>query len=485
MLGKFFVCILVLLLIGQLGCKTEEVEESFELPITTSSKEAREFFIEGRNFEEFGHPDKAQERYDQAIAIDPDFAMAWLFKVGIAVETDDFQTYLKKALELAPTVSEGEQKMLAAYQAYFNDNDRVKTNQLYQELAAMYPKDVRMHWYAGNTYDGLNKKEEALASFQKGLALDPEFAPLHERIGYFYRWEKDFTKAEASFKEYMRLAPNEANSYDCLADLYRTMGRFDESLAQYQRAYEMDTSFQASAYKAATTHFFLGNFEEGRQGLKDLMELRTEPGLKYYDMQGIMRSYLYEGDMNTALEMMDRLIMTSEELGLPEESSWARIYKGILYYELKDYEAANASFDSALNYLETTDLVASFKNNQTAYAGWWKAWVAAASQDFDKANEFAQEFKAYADETGNPFHVMQFNYLQAFIALSQGDHAQALEFFDQTDMKWAYAMYYQALTKEKAGDMEGAKAIYEKIANFNFENQWVALVRKKAMDKLL
>ena len=128
--------------------------------------------------------------------------------------------------------------------------------------------------------------------------------------------------------------------------------------------------------------------------------------------------------------------------------------------------------------------MAYYKKNQTAYAAWWKAWVAAENQDFDKAKALAQEFKVHADETGNPNHAMQVNYLQALLALAQGEHTQALEFFDQTDMRWALAMYYQALAKEKAGDAEGAKALYEKIANWNFENQWTAIYRKKATDKL-
>jgi tetratricopeptide (TPR) repeat protein len=483
-LGKFAICVLMLLLVWQLGCKTDKSEEPQELPITTSSDEARELFIEARNLQEFGHPDKAEKLYDQALEKDPNFALAWIFKAGIAIETGDFQAYLKKALELASTTSEGEQKLLAAYQAFYNENDRVKTNQIYQELTAMYPNDVRLHWYLGNSYSGLNKKEDALASWHKGLTLDPEFAPLHERLGYFYRAEEEYDNSEASFKEYVRLAPEEANGYDCLADLYRRMGRFDEALDHYNKAFEMDSSFQASAYKAATTLFFLGKFDEARQGLMELMELRTEPGLKVYDMQGIGRSHIFEGDYAKALEANDKIIEMAEELGLPEEASFSRMVKSLLQCELKEYDAAEASLNDCADFLEKSDLVAFYKNNQLASVTFWRAWIAKERGDFENALKYTEEYKAQLDEIGNPNYMKYYPWLLATIALAQDDPTKALEHFDQTEVDWVLMMYYQGLAKEKAGDMEGSKALFEKVANWNFENLWTAYVRRKAAAKL-
>lgn len=479
--GKFVVSVLALLIILQPGCKPKEPEE---IPITTESQEARELFLEGRHLIEFQHIGKAEELFGQAIEKDPEFALAWLFKAFVSAETKDFQDALKKAVSLAPDASEAEQKLIAAAQAFYGENDRIKANGIYQELAEMLPNDVRVHWYLGRSYNGRDMTEQALAAWEKGLTLDKNFAPIHQDMGYLYQEEEDYAKAEESFEEYLRLAPNEPNAPDCLADLYRKMGKFDNAIEHYKQAVEMDSTFEMSRYKAATTLFFQGKYEEGRKGLQELMEARAELSHKVYDMAGIGRSYIYEGDFAKALEATDKVIEMGQELGLPEEASFAHIVKCAIYCELKDYDAAEASLTDCLDFLEKADLVAYYKDNQKARATFWKAWVAKERQDFESALSVAEEYKAELEEIGNP-NLMKFHsWLLASIALAQGDHAKADELFTQTDMDMAFFLYYHGLAKEKGGDMEGAKELYKKVANWNVDGIWYSFVRQKAIDKL-
>ncbi len=479
--GKCVVFLLALFVMLQLGCKTEV---SDEVPITTKSNEAKEFFIEGRQSLEFGHVEEAEKLFDQAIEKDPDFALAWLFKSFVDAETGDFQADLDKAVSLAPNSSEGEQKLIAAAQAFYGENNRIKANAFYEELAALYPNDVRVHWYLGRSYNGRDMTDQAVASWEKGLAINEEFAPIYESLGYLYNFKEDYPKAEESFQTYLRLAPNEPNAHDCLADLYRKMGKFDNALEHYNKATAMDPGFEFSHYKAATTMFFMDKYEEGRQALQKLMEIRAEPSSKVYDMQGISRSYIYEGNYAKALETGDIIIQMGQELGLPETVSFAHIVKGVLRCELGDYEAAESCLQDGVDFLEESDLMAYYKNNQKAGAVFWKAWVAKERQDFEGALSLAEEYKAMLEEIGNPAIMKNHTWLLASIALAQGDHAKALEHFNKEEIDWVFMMYYHGLAKEEAGDMEGAAELYKKVANWNMDGIWYAFVRQKAINKL-
>ncbi len=51
-----------------------------EVPITTSSKEALQYFILGKDKLYYGESESAASLFDKAIQKDPDFAMAYLWR---------------------------------------------------------------------------------------------------------------------------------------------------------------------------------------------------------------------------------------------------------------------------------------------------------------------------------------------------------------------------------------------------------------------
>ena len=91
-----------LLIVVQFGCKPAK---SDEVPITTTSQEARKLFIEGRELAEFWQAEKANALFKRAIEIDPEFALAYLFKAATSPDAKEFKEAWAKAASLAPNVS--------------------------------------------------------------------------------------------------------------------------------------------------------------------------------------------------------------------------------------------------------------------------------------------------------------------------------------------------------------------------------------------
>jgi tetratricopeptide (TPR) repeat protein len=479
--GLFGLCAFVLFAALQTGCKSAK---SDEIPITTKSKEARELFIEARKLAEFQHTEKANEIFAQAVEKDPEFAMGYLFKAGSSVGSQDFKADLAKAVSLAQKASEGEQKVIAAFQAYYGENDTVKANQIFQELTALLPNDKRAHYYLAWTYGQMQDYDKQAAALQNTIALDPNFPPAYQDLGYIYRWKNQYDKAEEYFKEYVRLSPGEANGHDCLGDLYRKMGRFDEAIQQYTEAIQMDPTFILSQYQIGSTLAFQGNFEEGRRAFTKAMDMELDPGNKVYDQEGIMRTSLYEGDYAGALEAADKAIAMAADLGVLEEAAFNHVVKSAIYCELGEYDKAEASLADCLNFLETADMVASNKENIKAGATFWQAVVAAGRQDFDRAMAKAEEYKEKVAAINNPAMKKYPGWLLGYLDFIQGDAAKAIEHFSQGEIDNPWFIYYLAAAKEKAGDAEGAAKLYKKVADWNLDTVWYSFVRPKAIAKL-
>jgi tetratricopeptide (TPR) repeat protein len=470
-----------LLIVVQYGCKAAK---SDEMPITTKSKEARKLFVEGRELAESSQVDKANGLFGRAIEIDPEFALAYLWKAGTSSDTKEFKEARAKAISLASKVSEGEQKLIAADQAYNDENNVVKANEIYRELAALFPKDKRAQYYLATSFDSLQEYDKEIAGVENVLALDKNFALAYQTLGYVYRWKNQYDKAEANFKEYLRLNPKDANSHDNLADLYQKMGRYDEAIQQYQESVNINPSLRFSQMKIGTTYVFMGKYGEARQALQTLMNGETKPAYKLYDQQVIARTYIYEGDYAKALEATDKAIRMAQELGLSEDIGYGHQVKYIIYLTMNDWDKADASLAEMLNTAETGGFTPANKETYEVVAPWWAALISAGRQDFTAAQAKADEFKAKVEKVNNPTWQKYPGWVYGYVALAQGDAAKAVEYFSKGEMDDPFIMYYFATAKEKAGDTAGAMELYKKVANWNIDGDWYAVVRAKAAAKI-
>jgi tetratricopeptide (TPR) repeat protein len=480
-LSLFVLISFALLTVLQTGCRPAK---SDEVPVTTKSKEARELFIQGRDLAEKGHTEKANELFTQAVQKDPEFALAYLFKAGTSPDTKEGKAAFAKALSLVPNASPGEQKLLAAEQAAYQENNTVKYNQIYQELAAMFPKDKHIQWYLGGSYDGLAEYDKEIAAYEQALAIDKNFAPAYQSLGYIYRWKNQYDKADANFQEYLKLNPKEPSAHVNLADLYRKMGKFEDALQHYKEAVQIDPLFREAQLKVGTTLAFTGKCEEARQALQKIMDGETKPAFKLYDQQDIARMYVYEGDYAKALEATDKAIQMAQELGLPEQVAFNHQVKSFLFFELNDWDKAESSFAEVLKTAENADLAPATKEFYRAASPYWQALVAAGRKDFKAALAKADEFKAKIEAIKNPVWQKFPGWLLGYIAYAQGDYNRAVQNFSQGEMDDVWIMYYFAAAKEKAGDAAGASELYKKVANWNLDDVWYAFVRQKAASKV-
>ncbi|MCK4578669.1 MAG: tetratricopeptide repeat protein [Candidatus Marinimicrobia bacterium] len=437
-----------------------------EIPITTSSEEARAVFLEARQLAENLRPTEARALFDQAIAKDPDFAMAYLARAAAATSNKDFQEHLSRAVALAPNVSEGERLLIEAQQA-LAENKPLKALELREQVVAKYPNDKRAHNVLAFSYTGQDEDDKAIAEFEKAVAIDPDFAPPYNNLGYAYLANGDYEQAEEAFKNYIRLIPDEANPYDSMADLLTRMGRHEEAIEHFKKSAELNPTFGFSQRKIGLNQIYLGQYDEGRESIRQAIEMEPGPFGKVVDLEAIAFSYLFEGQPQQTLAEIGKAVELAAEANLPVRL--ALIHAGICYLHaelgnLAEAEQSLAACKEVVAGAEFTPAAMDFFADQALFN---EAFIAAKRQDFETALAKADELKASIEAGADPEEIEVYHLLLGLIYLEKGEYTQALEHLAEVDQDDPFNVYQVARAESGTGNQEKANELYQKVARWN------------------
>ncbi len=109
--------------------------------------------------------------------------------------------------------------------------------------------------------------------------------------------------------------------------------------------------------------------------------------------------------------------------------------------------------------------------------------LAARKGDYRTARRKADEFARLVEPDANPRKMEPMHELLGLTSLLQGNYDEAIGHYDQGNPNNPYNWYHLALAHEGAGNTSEAKQQFGKVADNNFNNVAVALVRKEAMEK--
>ncbi len=116
-----------------------------------------------------------------------------------------------------------------------------------------------------------DKAEEAIAAYDKALALDPDFGFVLNQEGYACAEIGEFDKAIRNFERYAAANPGEANPIDSIAELYFRQGKFHAAKAKYQEALEIRPDFTPSCWGLAYIYTYEENYAEAGHWLKEFI----------------------------------------------------------------------------------------------------------------------------------------------------------------------------------------------------------------------
>lgn len=208
------------------------------MPVSTVSDAARAQFDLGVTA--LGHIEyeRAAEHLEAAIAADPDFAVAHLYRAMASPEGRD--EHLRLAAE--GRASDAERQLIESYRAVL-DGDRDQQIALLADLAARFPDDPVLWLRLANAYAAQGDATAAATVARRGLAADRFYAPLYNTLGYAELRRGNMLKADGAFRSYILRAPDEPNARDSYSEFLLAVGRLDLARIQYEMAIAMDPSF--------------------------------------------------------------------------------------------------------------------------------------------------------------------------------------------------------------------------------------------------
>jgi tetratricopeptide (TPR) repeat protein len=474
------ISLLVLVSVILLSSGSALAGQDNKIPITTTSNKALDDYLKGRDLSEKLRGEDSRQHYEDAVALDPNFAMAY---VGLALVESSAKGYFEKfdkAVALLEKVSEGEQQIILGMQAA-NNGDPMLQRKHFKKLVKLHPQDERAHNYLGNHYFGQQEYDLAIEEYNQAITINPSFSPTYNQLGYSYRFIGNYTQAEKAFKKYINLIPEDPNPYDSYAELLMKMGNYDESIKNYKKALTLDPNFIASHVGIANNLNYKGKHRNARKQLMEMFKVARNDGERRAAYYAMTVSYVDEGNIDKALETMDRQYTLAEKISDAANMSADLNLMGNLLFEKGRYTEAQTKYDKATEVMVKSDLSKQVKNITKRNHLYNTARVAMKTGDFTTATTKATEYQTQVQTINSRLQIMRSHELMGMIALEQNDFNTAITELKQANQQNPYNLYRIALAYDGLGDITNAKEMFTQAAKYNSLNSInYSLIRNKA-----
>jgi TolB-like protein len=219
----------------------------------TSDTTAYELYLKGRSLWEKRSGDnipKAIAFYEQAIARDPNYALAY---AGLAnayilspfwAGADRLDAYAKaedaalKALHLDTNLAEAH---LALGKVYFWKIDLAAALREYQRATELKPNDAGAHhWYGNDALAALGRFDEAIAEVKRAIELDPLSVVINADLGTTFYYAHRFDESARQLRKTLEIDPTSFYAHFNLGIALQAKGDLSGAIAEYEKAKQLN-----------------------------------------------------------------------------------------------------------------------------------------------------------------------------------------------------------------------------------------------------
>lgn len=313
----------------------------------TRNPAAYELYLKGRYEWRAFQPDsipRALAYYQQAVAIDPAYALAW---AGIAhalvtspatVEADrsvvvpDARDALQQALEFGPDLAET-QLALGSF-LLFLDLDLAGAEAAARKAVALDPNSAMCHMFLGIVLAQRDKHVEARAMLRRARELDPLFPLMFANSAVVALKAGESREAIEYATQAIAINPEFWVGYLHLGRAQLELGNYDAALGAFANAekYSGDNSSRAAAARAYILAR-LGRKDEARDVLAELMSRATGRFVPPYYI-ALVHAGL--GEVDPAFEWLERGLDAHDYvcLDLPDDRRFEVLRSDLRYESL-------------------------------------------------------------------------------------------------------------------------------------------------------
>ena len=310
---------------------------------TTSSMEAYDAYLKGRELYEKFYYAEALRLLELAVDLDPGFAVAFLALArvhGALGDSPAMEKAFKKAKALSAKCTEKDRLFIEAGYAGAIERDPEKGVRILKEIASKYPKEKSVWFELGADLRNRRMFEPAATQFKKALALDPNYGYALNMLAYTFADMGEYEKAIETFDRYAALSPGDVNPYDSLAETYFRMGNLGKSVDMYRKVLALKPDFTASYWALAYVLALREEYAEAIKAIEEFIDRSPSLGMKGRGSYGLAFYLFWSGRYNEAAVELERLSNLADSMGFPEGV-------GGSYYLLACVRARQGRFEDA------------------------------------------------------------------------------------------------------------------------------------------
>jgi TolB-like protein/DNA-binding winged helix-turn-helix (wHTH) protein/Tfp pilus assembly protein PilF len=255
------------------------------------------------------------EHFQQAIAIDPNYAAAYS---GLAdsYTTMGYLSYIApkeafpqaraaavKALELDSTLAEPHASL--AYVRFYHDWDWPGAEAEFRQAVALNPNYAAAHDWYSYFLTAVGRPEEALVEIRRAQEIDPLSLVISTDIGFQLYYQKRYDEAISQLRKTLQMNPKFPLAHLWLGRAYQQKQMYEEAIAEYR---ETDAALPDWVVTLAA----IGNVEGvagKRRAARDILaKLNTLAQKKYVTPYGVALVYDGLGEKDQALSWLDKAL---------------------------------------------------------------------------------------------------------------------------------------------------------------------------------
>jgi len=282
----------------------------------TDDLEAYGLYLKGRHFwNRRTEPDLrlGMEYFEQALARDPDFALA---HAGIADSYALLGFYSAAPPgEVFPAAKRAAQRALArqpglaeaypslAYAAMYWDWDWAEAERTFRRAIELHPGYATAHQWYGNFLSVVGRAEESIVEFERALALDPLSGIKHAAVGWGCHFARRYERAVVECRRGIELEPGTVVAHAWLAMSLEAVGRSDEAVRSAEETARLSRRSVSSLGFLGHAYAVAGRSDNAREVLHELMGIGETRYVSQYDLALI---HLGLGEADEAIGWLER-----------------------------------------------------------------------------------------------------------------------------------------------------------------------------------
>ncbi|MBD2147786.1 serine protease [Sphaerospermopsis sp. FACHB-1194] len=310
--------------------------------------------------------------YNQAININPDFALAYYNRGNLYSDQKKWELALadyNQAIKINPDDADAYNNRGVLY------SDQKKWELAladYNQAIKINPDDAGAYNNRGALYSDQKKWELALADYNQAIKINPDLALAYYNRGLLYSDQKKWELALADYTQAININPDLAAAYNNRGLLYSDQKKWELALADYNQAIKINPDYALAYYNRGLVYDNQKKWELALADYTQAIKINPDYAQAYNN-----RGNLYHNQKKWELALADY----NQAIKINPDYAEAYYNRGNLYYEQKKWELALADFNQAIKI--NPDYAKAYNNRGGLYKN-QKKWELALA-DYNQA----------------------------------------------------------------------------------------------------